>query len=147
MNHYMEFYSNINSKVFIEDHNMYTVKYTYQKLDSDVLLEHMLGPVDSGTEIFHLDSRVLDMRYYRSDDRTYAEIHIVWESKAKYDEWDADHTEAHRQCQYEFENYHKDMSINFAKIEPPSDDWDWAEHSEDRIQEVYPVTWVQIFEF
>jgi hypothetical protein len=122
---------------------MYVVKQTYEKPGADVLLEHYLGPIELGSTIF-ADPRVLDILYYRSEDKSYAQIYIVWESKESYDSWHKDHETEHLELQRAMEEYMQTMGIEFHRLYPPEDDYAWAS-DDPRILEEQRISYDQIF--
>lgn len=128
---------------------MYVVKNTYEKADGDVLLEHMLGPIENGNVIF-ADPRVLDIHYYRSPDRSYAESYIIWESQESYDSWNQDYEQQHLELQQQMDSYNQQMGISFQRIYPQQDGWDWAvdnnDNNDPRITPETRITFPQIFE-
>lgn len=125
---------------------MYVVKNTYEKANADVLLEHMLGPIENGNAIF-ADPRVQEIQYYRSEDRSYAETYVMFESQESYNAWHQEHEQQHLALQEQMENYMQQMGITFQRLFPPGNGWNWADHhSEPRISPESKITFEQIFE-
>lgn len=125
----------------------YIVKNTYEKPGADVLLEHTLGPLETLNEIF-ADPRVLNIEWFRSDDRSYGESYMTWESKQSYDEWHAEYQTQHTQGQQQMEQYMQQMGIEFHRIYPDHEDQDWADNQylDPRISIHHLITYDQIFE-
>ena len=98
----------------------YACKNIWQKTGADVLLEVYLGPIAVMGSIFS-DPRVIGYELYRSPDRSYAELFFVWQSKQKYDEWNAFHGHVHIPGQITCDKYFEDMNLNFERIYPESD--------------------------
>ena len=98
----------------------YAGRNIWQKTGADVLLEVYLGPIAVMGSIFS-DPRVIGYELYRSPDRSYAELFFVWQSKQKYDEWNAFHGHIHIPGQITCDKYFEDMNLNFERIYPESD--------------------------
>lgn len=99
----------------------FIVKNILEKPQADVLLEHYLGPLGNVFDIFS-DSKVLSVQYQRSDDKSYAEILMFWESEKTYHEWDKLYEIDHKEGKSRMEQYHKDMNIRFETHYPPYTD-------------------------
>jgi hypothetical protein len=122
---------------------MYTVRNTYEKSGADVLLEAFLGPIEPGIRIF-ADPLTKDIIYYRSEDRSYAEMLIVWDSEESYREWDNKYKEIHADLQRTSEKYYVDMEITFHRLYPPTEDHVWE--LDPRIAAQPRISYEQIFE-
>ena len=99
---------------------MYIIKFTFEKPNADVLLEvHNILP--DGLADFTLKSDIIHVNFFRSDDRTYAEMFHVWEDESTYLKWKLialPYIE-------EFEILAKENSIDYQKFYPtgPNEDW------------------------
>ena len=122
---------------------MYIVRSTYEKSGADVLLEAFLGPIELGPSIF-TDPLTKEVIYYRSEDRSYAEMLIVWNSEEDYHTWDEKYKETHAQLQQVSEKYYVDMEITFHRLYPPTEDHVWELDS--RIAAQPRISYEQIFE-
>jgi hypothetical protein len=122
---------------------MYTIKNTYEKENADVLLEHFLGIVDNESSIFS-DARVTSITWFRSEDRSYGEMYMTFESKAVFDSWEAEYHEAHTAFKEHMEQYMEDMGIAFQRIYLP-ENTQW-EVTDSRLQGLEPIPFEQIFE-
>ena len=112
-----------------------------------MLLEYSLGPGETLSEIFK-DPRVLSINWFRSNDRTYGQSYIAWESGESYNAWAEDHKELHEQGKQEIEAYMQAMGITFQRLYPPTEGCDWSdpEFSHPLLNETNQISWEQIFE-
>jgi hypothetical protein len=100
---------------------MYIIKFTFEKKNSDVLKEvQELIPPDL-TELT-LQSNIIHVNYFRSPDRSYAEMFHVWENELVYQEW----KQKALPLIEEFENLSKNSDIDYQKFYPESENEDWS---------------------
>jgi hypothetical protein len=105
---------------------VWTVKYAYEHWNEDVLLLLHLGVSESVVNIVQ-DPRIINKLYLRSDDRTYAEIFVSWDSKKSYDEWYAAYPEFSMHTA-EVQRYMESFGISRARYDPPHEDYSWDTH-------------------
>jgi hypothetical protein len=123
------------------------MKFTYEKPDADVLIEHMLGPHDQ-TGIFQ-DSRVLSIEIFRSADRSFGTQFIAWENEDSYTQWRNDHNEAIVGYNKDITEYYKQMNIEYNEYHPPSVGFDWTDPEYSGFPKIdldSKITYNQIFE-
>ena len=113
---------------------VWQVKYAYEHWNEDVLLLLHLGLPESQVKIFE-DSRIIGNVYLRSQDRTYAEIFLLWESKKSYDEWCADYPDF-LGISAEVQQYMESFGVNRSFYEPEGEDYDWQGHPSNRPDKV-----------
>ena len=127
---------------------MYVIKNTFEKLDSDAMLENLLG-VDNPEGLF-TDDRILNVDFYRAPDRSYGETFWMWESKETYDQWYAEWKDVYEQFQKDLAVYHAEAGIKHVEIFPDTEDQDWTDpkyHTDSRIDyQSDLITYEQIFE-
>lgn len=99
---------------------MYIIKFTFEKPNADVLLE-VANLLPECLEELTINSSIIHINYFRSEDRTYAELFHVWEDESTYLKWKMialPYIE-------EFEALAKENSIDYQKFYPtvPNEDW------------------------
>ena len=126
---------------------VWAVKYSFEHWNEDVLLLLHLGIPENIVKMVE-DPRVTSKLYLRSDDRNYAEIYMVWENKASFDEWRAQYPDWNSETG-EMQKYLASFGITRNYYEPPAEDFPWTEHPSHRPDKVqYPknvITHMDIF--
>jgi len=102
---------------------MYIIMFTFEKSNSDVLKEVQRIIPHQLTEIT-LQSNIIHINYFRSTDRTYAEMFHIWENESEYLNWK---TQALSYIE-EFEKLTVEHDINYRKYYPPGPNHDWSIH-------------------
>lgn len=127
---------------------MYVIKNTFEKSDGDVMLENLLG-VENPEGLF-TDTRILNVDFYRNNDRSYGETFWWWESKNSYDEWYAQWKDIYEQFKSDLAEYHSSVGITHSEIFPETEDQDWSDpkyHTDSRIDYLtQQIAYEQIFE-
>jgi hypothetical protein len=113
---------------------VWQVKYAYEHWNEDVLLLLHLGLPESQVKTFE-DPRIIGKVYLRSQDRTYAEIFLLWESKKSYDEWYADYLDF-LGISAEVQQYMESFGVNRSFYEPEGEDYNWSFHASSRPDKV-----------
>jgi heme-degrading monooxygenase HmoA len=96
------------------------VKHTLEKEDSDPLLEFIIGPHDLFPDWGSIPGFV-QATYRRCQDRSYAEIYMIWESEQAWLDWynDPVNSNFHDNGLRAIEEYCQTLGIAFERIFPP----------------------------
>ncbi len=102
----------------------FTVKETYLKPGADVLLEQNLGPVEKAYQVLQ-DPSIISNVFYRSVDRSYAEIYRTWDSAESYQDWFNRTEQLQQEILDEMLPYYSMIGITFEKFFPTQPDQEW----------------------
>jgi hypothetical protein len=127
----------------------YIQKHILEKLGGDPILEYFIGPTtDLNTML--TESGGATVRFYRSSDRSYVEVHNAWESQQSYEAWRLRYGDEYVTALSAVESFMSEIGINYTRYDPAENDWDSPNYHFSflgpKVTEDDRITFEQIFE-
>jgi hypothetical protein len=127
----------------------YIQKHVLEKSGGDPILEYFLGP-SSDLNRMLTEPGGATVRFYRSSDRSYVEVHNAWESQQSYETWRLRHGDEYVTVLSAVESYMSEIGINYTRHELAENNWDSPSYFfsflGSRVTEADRITFEQIFE-